>query len=71
MTRIPSGHPEGYLEGFANIYREIASAVRAARSGAAADAQVLFPTGEDGASGMRFIEATVASSAAGATWVRL
>ena len=71
LTRTPSGHPEGYLEGFANLYREIAAAIRAARAGKKPAAEVQFPTGEDGVSGMRFIEAAVRSSAAGATWVNV
>ena len=70
VTRIPSGHPEGYLEGFATVYSEIAQAIRAARSGGApADPAVQFPTIDDGIAGVAFIEAAVASSAAGGTWV--
>ena len=71
VTRIPAGHPEGYLEGFATISSEIGEAVLAASDGRSPDDQVLFPTGEDGVSGVRFVEATVRSSTAGATWVRL
>ena len=71
VTRVPSGHPEGYLEGFANLYQEVARAIRAARNGEAAPDEVVFPTGADGLSGMKFIEAAVRSSAAGATWVDL
>ena len=48
VTRIPAGHPEGYFEGFATIYREIAEAIRAARGGSSPDASIMFPTGEDG-----------------------
>ena len=74
VTRIPSGHPEGYLEGFATIYSEIAQAIRAARSprGAAAlDPAVNFPTIADGIKGVAFIEAAVRSSVEGSRWVRL
>jgi len=71
VTRIPSGHPEGYLEGFATIYSEVARAVIAARSGAAPEPGVHYPTIEDGVKGVAFIEAAVRSSAAGARWVRL
>jgi len=71
VTRIPSGHPEGYLEGFATIYTEAARAIRAARTGAAADPAVTFPTVDDGVAGVAFIEAAVKSSAAGGTWVAL
>ena len=71
MTRIPSGHPEGYIEGFANVYREIAAAVFAAREGTRLDAGVSYPTGADGEKGVAFIDAAVRSSAAGATWVEI
>ncbi|MDM7853195.1 Gfo/Idh/MocA family protein [Pseudochrobactrum kiredjianiae] len=71
VTRIPGGHPEGYLEGFATIYTEAAHAIRAARSGEKPDAQVMYPTVYDGLDGMRFIAASVASSQAGNQWTRL
>jgi predicted dehydrogenase len=70
MTRIPSGHPEGYLEGFANIYTEAALAIRAVDAGRPIPPEVTFPTLDDGVKGMAFIEAAVKSSAAGAAWVR-
>jgi predicted dehydrogenase len=71
VTRIPAGHPEGYIEGFATIYREVAAAVQAARTGRAPDPEVVFPTGADGEAGVAFIEAAVRSSDAGAKWVDL
>lgn len=71
LTRVPGGHPEGYIEGFANVYSEIAEAIRAARTGRSVDAAVSFPTGADGEKGVAFVEAAVRSSAAGATWVDL
>ena len=71
VTRIPPGHPEGYLEAFATIYREVASAIRAARDGEAAESGVLFPTGIEGQAGVAFVEAAVRSSAAGAAWVEV
>jgi len=71
VTRIPAGHPEGYLEGFATIYSEIALAIRAARDSKNADASVIFPTGEDGANGVAFVESVVRSSQDGGTWVNL
>jgi predicted dehydrogenase len=71
VTRIPAGHPEGYLEGFANLYSEIARAIRAAREGRKPDPAVTFPTVEDGLAGMQFIEAAVKSSSNGATWVKV
>jgi predicted dehydrogenase len=69
VTRIPAGHPEGYLEGFATIYSEVAQAIRAARHGRPPADEVLFPTVEDGLQGMQFIDAAVQSNANSATWV--
>ncbi len=71
MTRIPPGHPEGYLEGFANIYGEAAQAIRAARVGHDTDEKVLFPTVEDGVKGITFIEAAVKSSRSGGRWTQV
>ena len=71
MSRIPPGHPEGYLEGFANIYSEAAAAIRAYRSGAAVDPYVAYPGIDDGMKGVRFVAACVASSAGNAKWVNL
>lgn len=71
VSRIPPGHPEGYLEGFANIYQEAARAIRAARGGARPDPDVLYPTVSDGLAGMAFIDACVRSSARNGQWVRL
>lgn len=71
VSRIPGGHPEGYLEAFATIYTEAAAAILAAREGRAADADVVFPTIEDGIEGMKFIEAAVASSKAGNVWTKI
>ncbi len=71
LTRVPAGHPEGYLEGFANIYREAAEAIKAARPGAGAlDGAVTFPSVDDGVKGMAFIDACVRSSQEGAVWVK-
>jgi len=70
MTRIPAGHPEGYLEGFANLYSEVALAIRALDAGQAIPSEVIFPTLQDGIKGMAFIEAVVQSSRANAAWVR-
>lgn len=72
VTRIPAGHPEGYLEGFANVYGEIAQAIRAARKGGPkADKAAHFPGIDDGIKGMAFIEAAVESSRRGGRWTRL
>jgi predicted dehydrogenase len=72
VTRIPPGHPEGYLEGFANIYAEAARAIRAARrKGGKAPKDVIFPTVEDGVEGVAFIEACVKSSKKNGAWTKL
>ena len=70
VTRIPSGHPEGYLEGFANIYTDVATAIRSVDAGQPIPSVVDFPGIADGVIGMAFIEAAVKSSAAGAVWIR-
>jgi predicted dehydrogenase len=71
ITRLPAGHPEGYLEGFATIYAEVARAIRSAREDAQVAPEVVFPTVTDGALGVRFIAASVKSSAEGARWTDL
>ncbi|WP_299735971.1 Gfo/Idh/MocA family oxidoreductase [uncultured Roseobacter sp.] len=71
MSRVPPGHPEGYLEGFANIYSEAAEAIVAHRSGQKPDAEVTYPTIHDGLRGMYFVDACVRSSARNAAWVNL
>lgn len=69
-SRVGKGHPEGFHEGFANVYADAAEAIAARRSGRAADPLALhFPTVEDGARGVRFVEAALASSRAGGRWV--
>ena len=71
VSRIPSGHPEGYLEGFANIYAEAGRAILAARDGGKPDSAVTFPTVHDGVKGVAFIEACVRSSGKNAAWVKI
>ena len=71
MTRIPAGHPEGYLEGFANIYAEAARAIIARRDGLALDPAVTFPGLREGLEGVAFVDACVRSSAKNAAWVKL
>ncbi|UES36666.1 Gfo/Idh/MocA family protein [Roseibium aggregatum] len=68
-TRVPPGHPEGYLEGFANLYKDAADAIRAHQSGK--DASSLVPGITDGLAGVRFVDACVRSSAKNAAWVKL
>ena len=72
VTRIPSGHPEGYLEAFATLYREIGQAIRSRRrKGPNLDKAVQFPTVVDGVKGVAFVEAVVLSSSQGGKWVTL
>jgi predicted dehydrogenase len=71
VSRVPAGHPEGYLEGFANIYTEAAEAIIAARSGKALPEAVVYPTVQDGLLGVQFVSACVKSSARNAAWVKL
>jgi predicted dehydrogenase len=71
VTRVPPGHPEGYLEGFANLYSEIAEAIRAAKAGRKPDKASHFPTIDDGVKGLAFIEAAVKSSRANGKWTKL
>jgi len=72
VTRIPSGHPEGYLEAFATLYTEIGHAIRSRRTkGPKADKAVQFPTVVDGVKGVAFVEAVVSSSNKGGRWVKL
>ncbi len=70
-TRIPAGHPEGYLEAFANIYRNVAVCLRAQLQGKEPDAVYQdFPTVSDGVRGMQFIEKVVASSGSDQKWMK-
>jgi predicted dehydrogenase len=71
VTRIPAGHPEGYLEGFATIYREAADAITAHRAGRDVPTDVLYPTVEDGLKGVQFVDACVRSSKRDGAWVKL
>lgn len=73
-TRTPASHPEGYLEAFANIYKNFANAVRARVDGKKLkknDPANDYPKIEDGVRGMAFIEAVVSSSAKNAKWTKL
>ncbi|WP_299304127.1 Gfo/Idh/MocA family oxidoreductase [uncultured Litoreibacter sp.] len=71
MSRIPPGHPEGYLEAFANLYSEAAEAIVAHRNGKTPSGEVTYPTIDDGLRGVQFIDACVRSSARNAGWVKL
>jgi predicted dehydrogenase len=71
-TRIPGGHPEGYLEAFANIYRNVAFCIQAELKGETPNPLYTdFPTVSDGVRGMEFIAKVVESSQKGAVWVEM
>ncbi len=72
--RTPPAHPEGYLEAFANIYKNFATAIRARNEGrklAKDDPALDFPKIADGVRGMAFIEAVLKSSKANSAWTKL
>ncbi len=69
-TRVPAGHPEGYLEGFAQLYRDLAEQIHARWEKRAPNPLACsVPTVVDGALGMKFIEAVIESSRADGRWV--
>ena len=70
-SRIVAGHPEGFHEGFANIYSDAAEAIAARRSGKTPDPLVLyFPNSFDGLMGLRFVFSAIASSNADGKWTK-
>jgi predicted dehydrogenase len=71
VSRVPPGHPEGYLEGFANIYAEVARAIIARREGRAVEADVTFPGLREGLEGVAFVDACVRSSRRNGAWMGL
>lgn len=71
VSRIPAGHPEGYLEGFATLYTEAAAHIRARRDGMAVPADSCLPTVRDGLAGVAFVDAVVRSSRADGAWTTL
>lgn len=71
-SRVPAGHPEGYLEAFANLYRNFATALRAKLEGKEPAPEALdFPSAEEGVRGMRFIETIVSTNNTDAKWLKL
>jgi predicted dehydrogenase len=70
LTRVGLGHAEGFLEAFANFYRDVADEVKARRDGQPSTIRELsFPTGRDGLLGVQFVEAVAASHAQDGAWV--
>lgn len=69
-SRTPGGHPEGYIEAFANIYRNFAFALQCRLEGEEPKPEYLdFPSVDDGIKGMQFIETVVASSNSATKWI--
>ena len=72
VTRIPAGHPEGYLEGFATIYSDTAELIWAKLENCAPNPDAtLVPSVADGVAGVAFIEAVVASSRKNGAWTKV
>jgi predicted dehydrogenase len=70
-SRLPAGHPEGFIEGFANIYRNFAMTIGAHKEGNSINKKYDFPDIYDGLRGMLFIEAAVRSSLSEEKWTKL
>lgn len=71
-TRLPAGHPEGYLEAFANIYRNVAMCIRARLLGEMPDDKYMdYPTVDDGVRGMKFVYAVIKSGENSEKWTEL
>ena len=66
-TRLPAGHPEGFLEAFANVYRLAIADIRRLESGVSPEGG--YPTVYDGLRGIQFITKVVESSQKGAIWI--
>lgn len=73
VSRMPAEHPEGYVEGFANLYRDAAALIAARRAGRMPDPALVaaVPNIHDGLAGMRFIEAAVDSHDNGGAWTTI
>jgi predicted dehydrogenase len=71
-TRVPAGHPEGYLEAFAQLYTDAASQIAAAIDADSPPPESEWlTTVDDGVAGLRFIDAVLTSSRANAAWVKI
>ena len=71
-TRLPTGHPEAFIEAFANVYLGVAEQIRAKQTGTTpAPGAADYPTLADGARGVRFIEKTVESASSAHKWTRM
>ena len=71
-TRLPAGHPEGYLEAFANIYRNVSMCIRARIQGEMPDDKYMdYPTVDDGVRGMKFVYAVIKSGKSSEKWTEM
>ncbi|MBL8267083.1 Gfo/Idh/MocA family protein [Steroidobacter sp.] len=70
-TRVPSGHPEGYIEAFAQLYKDFAALIEVSNGAAGNKLDHPLPDAEQGLRGMRFIAAAISSSGAGSAWTEL
>ena len=71
VTRIPPGHPEGYLEGFANIYSDFAKQIQSLKNNQIIEEELrLVPSIEDGLKGVKFISTVVESGLGGSKWLK-
>ena len=71
-SRLPAGHPEGYIEAFAQLYTDLAELIHAHGAGRKpSPASLLVPNVDDGVTGMKFISAVLASSSQNGAWVKL
>jgi hypothetical protein len=71
-SRLPAGHPEGFIEAFANIYLGVAGDIRARLAGREASAlEADYPRVEAGARGVHFVEKVLASSRSSAKWTSM
>jgi len=71
FTRVPAGHPEAFLEAFANIYREGARAIECEVNGKPLPEDLDYPNVNDGVEGMAFIETAVLSAKKGGAWTKM
>lgn len=69
LGRMPASHAEGYIEAFGNLYRDAVSVIRANRRGVSSDRAPWVPMVEDGALGVKFVDAAVASHQANGIWM--
>ena len=71
-SRLPAGHPEGYLEAFSQLYRDLAEQIQAAKLGRKPDPQSLLVPGiEEGVEEMRFVDAVLESSRRNSAWIAI